>query len=183
MLGDSVAHGAGDESGRGIPGFLSQMLRVPVANYGINGARTTDVLRAMTTFPVETADTVIVSIGGNDLYGDPLARVASTLWPEHAMGRTAANVGAIVRRIHRRNASARVFLLGLYDPYAPNAFLDRAVNAWDSLLIARFARDPLVTVIRIADLMRWPDRRSSTDHFHPSATGYALIAARIAPAL
>src|SRR5205085_11817580 len=90
VIGDSVAHGAGDESGRGIAGVLGTMLHVPVGNFGINGARTTDVLRAMTKMPIETADAVIVSIGGNDLYGDRLARIASTLWPGHAMRRTAA---------------------------------------------------------------------------------------------
>lgn len=183
VLGDSVAHGAGDETGRGIEGPLGDVLHRAVVNCGINGARTTDVLRAMAKFPIETADAIIVSIGGNDLYGDTLARIASTVWPGYAMRRTAANIETIVRRIHRRNASARVFLLGLYDPYAPNAFLDRAVNQWDSLLIARFADDSRVTVIRIADLMRRTGRISPIDHFHPSAAGYALIAARIAPSL
>jgi lysophospholipase L1-like esterase len=111
------------------------------------------------------------------------SRIASSLWQEHAMRRTAANIETLVRRIHRRNFSARIFLLGLYDPYAPNAFLDRAVNVWDALLIARFAADARVTVIRIADVIRGPNRISRLDHFHPSAAGYALIAARIAPAL
>ena len=99
------------------------------------------------------------------------------------MQRVAANVATIVHRIRRRNASAHVILLGLYDPYAPNAFLDRAVNVWDSLLIRMFAGDPQVTVIRIADLMRRAGRISPVDRFHPSAAGYALIAARIAPAV
>ena len=184
VIGDSVAHGAGDESGRGIAGALSQNLsHAAVANYGINGARTIDVLRAMTSFPIETADVIVMSIGGNDLYGDSLARLASVLWPEHAMRRTVARVGAIVSRIHTRNASARVLLLGLYDPYRPNTFLDRAVNQWDALLISHFAADPAVTVIRITDLLRDAKRLSPIDHFHPSAAGYALIAARIAPAL
>ena len=185
VIGDSVAHGAGDETGRGIAGALDRMLThaAPVANYGINGARTLDVMRAMSAFPIETADVVVMSIGGNDLYGDSLARLISVLWPDHAMRRTLARVGSIVLRIHRRNASARVVILGLYDPYRPNAFLDRAVNRWDSMLVARFAADPAVTVIRIADLLRDSKRLSAIDHFHPSAAGYALIAARLAPAI
>jgi lysophospholipase L1-like esterase len=183
VLGDSVAHGAGDSTGGGIAGSLARLTGLPVSNYGINGARTTDVLRAMTKCPIEGARAIVVSIGGNDLYGDSLARIASALWPEQAMRRTVANVETIVRRIHTRNASVRIYLLGLYDPYSPNAVLDRSVNSWDALLIARFASDPRVTVIRIVDLIRGPGRISSTDHFHPSSAGYALIAARIAPSL
>jgi lysophospholipase L1-like esterase len=56
-------------------------------------------------------------------------------------------------------------------------------HAWDAMLIRRFAADPNVTVIRIADLFATRDRLSPIDHFHPSAAGYALIAARIAPVL
>jgi lysophospholipase L1-like esterase len=183
VLGDSVAYGAGDETGRGIERTLSRMLQRPVTNCGINGARTTDVLRALPRFPIETAAVIIISIGGNDLYGDPLARTATTLWPGHAMRRVAANVEMLVDRIRRRNRSAEIFLLGLYDPYGPSVFLDRAVNLWDSLLISRFASEPHVTIVRIADLMRSPDRISAIDHFHPSAAGYVQIAARIAPAI
>ena len=183
VIGDSVAHGAGDETGRGISGSLQQLRATTVANCGINGARTLDVLRAMTKMPIESASVIVMSIGGNDLYGDSLARAMSVLWPSHAMRRTLARVSAIVNRIHARNAAARVILLGLYDPYRPNAFLDRAVNEWDSMLIERFASDRRVTVIRIVDLLERADRLSPIDHFHPSAAGYTLIAARIAPAL
>src|SRR4051794_27247321 len=92
VLGDSVAHGAGDETGRGIEGSIDQQLLLrgaqffPAVNYGINGARTYDALRTLRTAPrIATATTVIVSIGGNDLYGDTLARLRATLWPAHAM--------------------------------------------------------------------------------------------------
>jgi lysophospholipase L1-like esterase len=89
VLGDSVAHGAGDETGRGIEGWLDRDLlaraRVfePAVNYGINGGRTLDalrLLRARAAQPrLKTADAVIVSIGGNDLYGDSIARIRSTI--------------------------------------------------------------------------------------------------------
>ncbi|HSP13388.1 MAG TPA: hypothetical protein VLV78_01400 [Thermoanaerobaculia bacterium] len=54
------------------------------------------------------------------------------------------------------------------------------VASWDSQLIARFARDGSVDVVRIADLFAFTERLSSSDHFHPGAAGYALIAQRIA---
>lgn len=178
ILGDSVAHGAGDESGRGIAGNLDALLggKHVVQNLGINGARTWDVLRLLRT-PI-VADAIVLSIGGNDLYGDSLARLATVIAPSLAMERTLNRVAAIVDAIHRANPSARVFLLGLYDPYA-SPFLDEQVAHWDARLIERFARDRAVDVVRIADVVTV----SPLDRFHPSAAGYAAIAGRIAPAL
>ena len=192
VLGDSVAHGAGDETGGGIERSLDSQFRarsvafVPAVNYGINGARTRDALRLLQSpasqIALRTADVVVVSIGGNDLYGDSIARLRSTIAPAWSMRRVLEHVAGIVARIHAINPDTKIMLLGLYNPYR-SKFLDEAVNRWDSMLIARFAEDRRVTTVRIADLFGFADRLSSIDHFHPSAGGYALIAARIAPAL
>jgi len=178
IVGDSVAHGAGDESGRGIAGNLDALLggKHVVTNLGINGARTWNVLRLLRT-PI-VADAIVLSIGGNDLYGDSIARLATLVAPSLSMERTIDRVAAIVATIHRENAATRIVLLGLYDPYA-TPFLDEQVAHWDARLIERFARDLAVDVVRIADIVRV----SPLDHFHPGAAGYAAIAGRIAPAL
>ena len=168
VLGDSVAHGLGE--------FMQ------TANLGINGARTANVLallrRQDAQSVIRSASAIVLSIGGNDLYGDSTARLWTTLWPSHAMSRTLDRVESIVSRIHRLNPAARLCLLGLYDPYR-NRALDTQVALWDSRLIARFANDHAVQVLRIADLFVWRDRLSPADRFHPSAEGYALIAARV----
>jgi lysophospholipase L1-like esterase len=181
VIGDSVAHGAGDETGLGIAGQLRSILNANVVNYGINGARTFNVLRLLRTTSMN-ADSIVMSIGGNDLYGDSLSRLLTLVWPQRAMSRVAARVAAVVRRIATMNPSAHIVLLGVYDPYQRRA-LDRLVNEWDAALIKKFAADSRVSVIRIADLFRSATRISPLDHFHPSAAGYALIAARIAPSL
>lgn len=178
IVGDSVAHGTGDESGRGIAGNLDALLpgKHAIANLGIDGARTRDVLRLLRK-PI-VADAVVISIGGNDLYGDSIARLTTLLAPSLAMDRVVARVAAIVATIHDLNPSARIVLLGLYDPYA-TPFLDEQVAHWDARLIERFARDRAVDVVRIADVVRV----SPLDRFHPGAAGYAAIADRITPAL
>jgi len=139
VLGDSVAHGAGDESRRG--GFAG---RLGALNFGVNGARTGVVLdllrRADVRGAVRDADLVVVSIGGNDLYGDALARLATIAAPSLAMEHTLDRVATIVERIHDANPAARVVLLGLYDPYR-TPYLDEQVARWDSRLIARFAHN------------------------------------------
>jgi lysophospholipase L1-like esterase len=173
-----VAHGAGDESGHG--GIAG---RLGAKNFGVDGARTRVVLNLLRRPDVRdalrTSDAVIVSIGGNDLFGDSIARLATLLTPSLAMDRTLDRIALIVDRIHDTNPAARIVLLGLYNPYR-KPFLDEKVARWDSCLIARFAPDRAVDVIRIADLFEYTQRLSPIDHFHPSAEGYALIAARIA---
>jgi len=177
-----VAHGSprivvlGDSVGRGLGAFMQ------TANLGINGARTANVLallkRAEAQSAIRSASAIVLSIGGNDLYGDSAARLWTTIWPSHAMNRTLDRIESIVARLHRLNPTARLCLIGLYDPYR-NRSLDTQVALWDSRLIARFANDHAVQVLRIADLFVWRDRLSPADRFHPSAEAYALIAARV----
>jgi lysophospholipase L1-like esterase len=179
VIGDSVAHGAGDETGRGIAGNLPGS----VSNLGINGARTIHVLHLLRTpaarGAIAAADAIVLSIGGNDLYGDSIARLMTLVWPQHAIARTIDRTALIVGKIRSINPDARIYVLGLFDPYRTQ-FLDRMVASWDSQLIARFADDTNIDVVRIADLFAFTDALSSIDHFHPSAAGYALIAQRIA---
>lgn len=192
ILGDSVARGAGDESRRGIAGRLDDALTVlgirsaPTANLGIDGARTGVVRRLLekktAREAIRTADAVIVSIGGNDLYGDSLARLLAGVWPAHQRQRTIGKVARVIADVRRINPTAHIYLLGLYDPYR-KPFLDTQVNLWDAQLITRFAASRHVTVIRIHDLIDRAGRISPLDRFHPSASGYASIAARIAATL
>ena len=180
VLGDSVAHGAGDEAGGGISATLHAI------NLAVNGSRTGDVARVLrlrsARSEVRAADAVVLSIGGNDLFGDQLSKLESLVWPSMMMSRTIGRVDRLVSEIHRLNPTARVYLLGLYNPYRNSslgAFLDRQVALWDARLIAHFAGQPNVDVVRIADLL-YASRLSAIDHFHPGHEAYGLIAQRIA---
>ncbi len=180
IIGDSVARGAGDESRRGIGGYLPAS--VAVTNLGIDGAGTRTVLRHLTRSHVRAAlrqaDVVIVSIGGNDLFGDSRVRLLSTVAPRYAMWRADVRVRRVVAAIRRENRRARVYVLGLYNPYRA-AWLDQHIARWDSRLIGSFAEWRGVAVIRIADLLEPPRMLSALDRFHPSAAGYRGIAERI----
>lgn len=186
ILGDSVAHGAGDEHGLGISGWLSRYASFPVVNLGVNGARTANV-RAMlrgraVQAQVRSASVIILSIGGNDLYGDSVARVFARFFPNVEQELTVLKLHGVVASLRRLNPTARIDILGLYNPYHHStlaAWLDEQVNRWDARLIWSFAGSPRVNVIRIADLLRRDDRISPLDHFHPGSVGYSLIASRI----
>jgi lysophospholipase L1-like esterase len=189
VLGDSVARGAGDERGLGIAGSLSER-GAEVVNLGIDGARTRGVRELLASqrarAALRTADFVVLSIGGNDLYGDSRARVLSRAMPWIQQQRTLANVERIVETVRELNPAARVYLLGLYNPYRHTplrSWLDRQVNLWDARLIGRFAAARGVTVVRICDLLEQDGRISRLDHFHPGAAGYRAIAERIASSM
>ena len=80
ILGDSLARGTGDETGLGIGGrFVDELKKRQIdtkniVNIAVNGARTRDLEQQLTSHNVQTllsqSNVVIVSIGGNDLWGD-----------------------------------------------------------------------------------------------------------------
>ncbi len=124
-----------------------------------------------------------MSIGGNDLYGDSLARLLTTLWPWYQRERTLSRVASLVAHVREINPGARIYILGLYNPYQASRagrWIDVQVNLWDGALIQRLSEMRGVTVIRIADVLARADRLSPIDHFHPGTLGYAAIARRIA---
>jgi lysophospholipase L1-like esterase len=190
VLGDSVAHGAGDERGLGISGWLGRYTGAPITNLGVNGARTANVRALLRNESVQSqvrsASVIVLSIGGNDLYGDSIARVLARVFPNVEQEITLAKVHCVVAALRQLNPTARIDVLGLYNPYHHStltAWLDDQVNRWDARLIWSFAASPHVNVVRIADLFQRDDRISPLDRFHPASLGYSLIASRIAASL
>jgi lysophospholipase L1-like esterase len=196
VVGDSLARGTGDESGLGIGGRLVEELRqrkMPVknaVNLAVNGARTRDLEKLLESHNVRRliaeSNVVIVSIGGNDLWGDANNfRNAPPRDPEKVMGEVLDRVTKSVRTIRAANGAARIFVIGLYNPFGTaqmGRMLSPFVNRWNASLGQRFADDPNVIVVQTSDLFAYRDRLSM-DRFHPANEGYTLIARRIADAL
>ena len=192
VLGDSLARGTGDESGLGIGGRLVEELRqrrIPVknaVNIAVNGARTRDLEQQLESRNVQRlvgeSNVVIVSIGGNDLWGDNNFRNAPPRDPERMMNEVLEHVTSAVHAIRAANKTARIFVIGLYNPFisAPmGRVLTPFVTRWNASLVERFAADPDVVVVQTSDLFAFRDRLS-LDRFHPATEGYTLIARRIA---
>jgi lysophospholipase L1-like esterase len=191
ILGDSLARGTGDETGLGIGGRFVEDLRQRhirtnnIVNLAVNGARSTDLLQQLDGHSVRTllaqSNVIIVSIGGNDLWGDNW-RNAAPANPEVVMDSVLSLIGRVVSTIRSVNRNARIYVIGLYNPFAGTrmgSMLTPFINEWNAKLIDRFARDSNVTVVQTADIFKWQDRLS-LDRFHPGNEGYALIARRIA---
>jgi lysophospholipase L1-like esterase len=195
LLGDSLARGAGDETGLGISGRLDQELqrrRVRArrtVNLGVNGARTPDLLRELDRPNVQEllrqSNVIILSIGGNDLWGTADWRTAAPPNPDAAMSDVLQRVDGAMHRVRAANPRARIFFIGLYNPFIgtpPGAQLTMFVNRWNARLLERFGSDPNFTLVATSDLFSHHDRLA-LDRFHPSGEGYELIARRIADAL
>jgi len=195
VLGDSLARGTGDETGLGIGGHLVEELRarhIPAknaVNLAVDGARTSNLLEQLQSRNVRIllgeANVIIVSIGGNDLWGDANWRNAPPRDPEAVMNGVLDQVTRALQQIRDASPRARIFVIGLYNPFISTPFgrtIAPLISEWNAKLLERFAGDPNVVIVQTADLFRWRDRLSF-DRFHPGNEGYALIARRIADAL
>jgi lysophospholipase L1-like esterase len=195
LLGDSLARGAGDEAGLAISGRLDAELRrrgtraQPTVNLGVNGARTGDLQRLLERQNVKTllgqSNVVIVSIGGNDLWGGNDWQNAAPPNPDAVMDDVLVRIANIVTTVRAANPRARIFLVGLYNPFLTTPFgprLTPLVARWNGRLMEKFGGDADFTVVQTADLFTHHDRLA-VDRFHPNGEGYGLIARRIADAL
>jgi lysophospholipase L1-like esterase len=134
---------------------------------------------------IAQSNVVIVSIGGNDLWGDNNWRNAPPRDPEGTMKDVLNHVEESVKIIRGANPTARIFVIGLYNPAISTLFgkiLTPFVNRWNALLIERFGSDPNVVIVQTSDIFAYRDRLSF-DRFHPNDEGYSLIARRIADAI
>jgi len=195
ILGDSLAKGTGDETGLGIGGRLVDELKKTrpnvqtAVNIAVNGSRTADLEAQLKSRNVQTliaqANVVVISIGGNDLWGGTDYRVVQLRNPAAVMDQVLDRVANVVTTVRRANPTARIFMIGLYNPFVNAPFgkqLSTLVNRWNARVTERFANDPNFTLVETSDLFSHRDRLS-LDRFHPNDEGYRLIARRIADSL
>lgn len=194
VLGDSLAAGTGDETRRGIAGWLEQERvggpALRATNLGVRGATTAD-LKLRLAQPrqraiLRSADVVVLSIGANDLFRTPGVQEQLMRAPLRVADDIRERVAGVVAEVRAASPRARIFVLGGYNP-APRhslAFLvEPLLRIWDERLAQRFAADRRVAVLRIADLVDRPDRLSRLDGFHPAGEVYRDTARRIAARL
>jgi lysophospholipase L1-like esterase len=195
ILGDSLARGAGDETGQGISGRLDDELRRRhiaarrTYNVGVNGARTPDLLETLDRPNVRQllreSNVIIVSIGGNDLWGGNDWRNAAPPDPDAVMDQVLGRIEQALEKIRAVNPHARIFFIGLYNPFVSTPMgkqLTGLVNRWNARLLEHFGNDADFTLVPTSDLFSHHDRLA-LDRFHPGGEGYGLIAQRIADAM
>ena len=179
MLGDSITHFWGGEpvGGRrtGVEEWDRFFAGRTVVNLGYGWDRTENVLWRLENGEFEgvTPKVVVVMIGTNNI----------TL---NTPDEIAAGVDAICRSIHERSPSTKILLLAIFprgqQPDATRGKVDE-VNR----LIARLDDRDYVTFLDLGAKFLEPDGRISPDvmydFLHPTARGYAIWSAAMAPML
>ena len=191
-IGDSLAYGAGDESGKGIAGRIDDELHaygvrdVDTVNLGVNGAQTADVLSRLKQERVRKAlakaDAIVLSIGANDLFRSPHSREEILRAPVAVAERILNRIDTIVTEIHETNPRACILLLGGYNPVPSHEWapvINQYLTLWDNALAARFEENKQVAVVPMHDIVT-PQRLSRYDSFHPGGAAYQDAAKRIA---
>ena len=195
ILGDSLARGTGDETGKGYAADVFDRIRksgpADSANLAVNGAESEAVLSVVRTANAERlaagADWILVSVGANDL-SHAVPRIASTgASPLDAIGaarsRYASNLREILSQIRESNPNAPVYLLGLYDPFGDEGARARlgasVILSWNTLIEETSLSLPGVFVVPTFDLFYGHPDRLAADRFHPNGKGHQAIADRI----
>lgn len=159
-FGDSLVSGYGATSGNDFVTLLASTLGVPIQNRGVSGDTTARGLARVKTITDLKPDMVIILFGGNDA----LQKVS--------VEETERNLNAMVAAI--KAAGSKPILVGVIggfptDPY--KAMFERVSNEQDVPLVPNI----LSGIIGNSNLM--------SDAIHPNDSGYARIAARLAPIL
>jgi len=210
VLGDSLTRGTGDQSGQGgyvgrVKEYLEKNTDKPVYvlnNFSVNGYRTDQLLkdikeRSEVPASIAKADLVMLTIGGNDIFGLAMgngiptgADGAAEIRPEdirQRMPEAVSRLREILDTIAALNSRAAILYIGLYNP-----FIDMDTTGEASLIIDEWNREAFkvanqyrnMTVVPTHDLFeRHALKYLYSDHFHPNQDGYQRIAERIIQAL
>lgn len=194
-LGDSLTRGFGDPEGKGYAGMLADLLtkktgqEIGLDNLGVNGQTSSQLTALLQQKDVQekakAADTLLVSIGGNDLFrgGETLINLDLT--------RIAAiqadynrQLQTILNKLRELNPDAAIFLIGLYNPFMEmkdSTTTSRIVRDWNAAAADTLSAYPRSILVPTYDLFQLQSRKLLyTDLFHPNAEGYRLMAERLA---
>ncbi|WP_253701440.1 SGNH/GDSL hydrolase family protein [Bacillus sp. FJAT-27445] len=194
-LGDSLTRGTGDAAGRGYVGYLVDSLKkrseedVKLVNLGINGQRSNQLAQQVTQAEVKrqlgSADIVLITIGGNDLFrgGQGLVDFDKQK-PEEIEKQFLTNVKGILSEIRAANKDATVYLIGLYNPFielGEGKEISAVIRQWNFAAAELAATFDKVVYVPTFDLFELNvNEYLYTDKFHPNTKGYKLIADRVA---
>lgn len=192
-IGDSLAHGLGDASGKGFVGdvsgkYRSKGYKVIQSNLGVDGLTSqglkSEIHQASMKPMIGSANVILISIGGNDLNNSAGLPKINTHKITAAELAFTTNLKDVLTTIRNDNPKAPIFLVGLYNPYANIASdktaTDAVVQSWNAKELAianQFSNTVVVPTFDIFELH--DDQLLYVDHFHPNQTGYQLIATRI----
>ncbi|WP_052474852.1 SGNH/GDSL hydrolase family protein [Jeotgalibacillus soli] len=198
-IGDSLTEGVGDSTGLGgyVP-LLEQKLEeqdiikeVEIINFGKRGNRSDQLLKRVQEDQeirqsIEGANSVIVTIGGNDVMRVFRANFPSLTYDDFSAARVQyeERLSEVFSEIRSLNPEASIVLLGIYNPFfvfsADVQEMDMIVEEWNHAASDIASSWDHTSFVEVADIFKnSEDNLLHTDFFHPNDRGYSLIAERI----
>ncbi len=160
-FGDSLVSGYGVEEEENFVSLLSERLKVPIINQGVDGNTTEDGLtRVGRDVLAQDPKIVIVLLGGNDTLG------------RMSMEDTFSNLKTIIEAIHKEGAA--VILVGVRGGLLQDHFSKKfreLAEEQDAFFVPNILDDIL------------GNRNLMYDTIHPNGKGHVIMADRIEPVL
>ncbi|HEY9060712.1 MAG TPA: GDSL-type esterase/lipase family protein [Pseudobacteroides sp.] len=197
ILGDSIAKGSGDETARGIGGYLPDNLKnytakdIVVNNLGIDGLKSGELVEQLKNGSLDnemlSSDVILISIGGNDLR--EIQRLSGIDRQNAFRQKQDAYISIlkeVTKKVRSTNKDAFLIFVGLYNPYGDENNGDEAqfIHRWNYSTQLVFADDARAAFISTYDLFKLnASRFISADKLHPNSAGYQMIANLISRSL
>ena len=193
-LGDSLAKGTGDSEGQGFAIDVTrgmsanESMDLELINLAIDGQRigglASQLDMAITQDAISQAQTLLLSIGGNDLRA--ISRLSDSD-RENAFQalstQSQAELYTLIGKIKQLNPQAKLIFIGLY-PITPDKNDLPYLIQWNSMVHLTLSEFDGTLFVPLHDLFQDNlDRYLSFDGLHPNRMGYQAISNRILDSL
>lgn len=193
VMGDSLAKGTGDVSGKGFSGYfidnykLKSSKTINVKNIAVNGAISSGLLNIVQTSQtkkyIKNSNIIFISIGGNDI--TQFTTADSTAIADKfnvTKSNYLKNLSLILKTIRSNNTNCKIIFIGLYNPFE-NYIGDEQLellNSWNHSteeLLSQYSNSVFIPTYELfkGNLKNY----LAMDGFHPNGTGYQAISQKV----
>jgi acyl-CoA thioesterase-1 len=160
-FGDSITFGYGVEKGEDYPSRLSEALKLPIINAGVDGDTSAKALHRLKADVLDKKPyLVIIEFGGNDF----LEKIT--------VGETIRNMAEMIKQIHEKGAMVAVVDISTQFVMSDLGKELRCLSDVRRTIFIPHVLDNILTN---------PSRKS--DFIHPNAEGYKIVADRVMAAI
>lgn len=197
VMGDSIAHGTGDEKGKGFETYLPDYLKsqtskaLSIENIGIDGEKIDGLLEQLQNENlkngVKASNIVVISIGGNDLRS--LRTDSDTSKMQEFKPLEASylkSLKGILETIRKSSVQTYIVFVGLYNPYENLSSIEdtKLITTWNYDTQQLIEADGKAIFIPTFDIFKFNlNRLIAPDKLHPNSLGYQTISSRIAKSI
>lgn len=195
-IGDSLTQGVGaDQEQGGYVGVLDRTINaenqvVSFDNFGIRGNRSDQLLERLDnpelSTAIEDADTVLITIGANDIMKVVRENFTNLNIEDFADERNIyeETLDQIFTKINNINPNTEIYLLGFYNPwheyFQDIEELGVIVEEWNNTGNSFAEENEDITFIPMVDVFENAEEQLfADDNFHPNDLGYQRMASRV----